>query len=76
MSANRETNMIKAYGTANARLTWRNADEDLDVSVEVTNLLNEYYLLTIYDQTVGSQGYSNAQPGRPREWAVSVKKKF
>ena len=76
VSANRETNMIKAYGTANARLTWRNADEDLDVSVEVTNLRNDYYLLTIYDQTVGGQGYSTGQPGRPREWAVSVKKKF
>ena len=76
VAANRATNRIDAYGVANARLTWRNADEDLDVSLEVTNLFDEYYLLTIYDQTVGSQGYSNAQPGRPREWAVSVKKKF
>ncbi|MCW2393597.1 MULTISPECIES: TonB-dependent receptor [unclassified Sphingobium] len=76
VSANRSSNRIDAYGVANARLTWRNADEDLDVSFEVTNLFDEYYLLTIYDQTVGSQGYSNGQPGRPREWAVSVKKKF
>ncbi|MCW2391657.1 TonB-dependent receptor [Sphingobium sp. B11D3A] len=76
VSANRSSNRIDAYGVANARLTWRNADEDLDVSLEVTNLLDEYYLLTIYDQTVGGQGYSNGQPGRPREWAVSVKKKF
>jgi iron complex outermembrane receptor protein len=75
-SANRSSNRIDAYGTANARLTWRNADEDLDVSFEVSNLFDEYYFLTIYDQTIGSQGYSNAQPGRPREWAVSVKKKF
>jgi iron complex outermembrane receptor protein len=76
VSANRPSNRIDAYGTANARLTWRNADEDLDVSLEVTNLFDEYYLLTLYDQTVGGQGYANGQPGRPREWAVSVKKKF
>lgn len=76
VSANRSSNRIDAYGVANARLTWRNADEDLDVSLEVTNLFDEYYLLTIYDQTVGSQGYANAQPGRPREWALSVKKRF
>ena len=76
VSSNRPSNRIDAYAVANARLTWRNADEDLDVSLEVTNLFDEYYLLTIYDQTTGGQGYSNGQPGRPREWAVSVKKKF
>jgi len=76
VSANRSSNRIDGYGTANARLTWRNKDRDLDVSFEVTNLFDEYYLLTLYDQTVGGQGYANAQPGRPREWAVSVKKKF
>jgi iron complex outermembrane receptor protein len=76
VSANRSSNRIDAYTIANARLTWRNADEDLDVSLEVTNLFDKYYLLTLYDQTVGGQGYANGQPGRPREWAVSVKKKF
>ncbi|MBB5986808.1 TonB-dependent receptor [Sphingobium lignivorans] len=76
VSANRSSNRIDAYTVANARLTWRNDDEDLDVSLEVTNLFDEYYLLTIYDQTVGGQGYSSGQPGRPREWAVTVRKKF
>jgi len=75
-SANRSSNLIDGYTLANARLTWRNADEDLDVSLEVTNLFDKYYLLTIYDQTIGGQGYANGQPGKPREWAVSVKKKF
>jgi len=76
VSANRSSNRIDAYGVANARLTWRNKDEDLDVSLEVTNLFDEYYLLTLYDQTVGGQGYANGQPGRPREWAATVRKKF
>jgi iron complex outermembrane receptor protein len=76
VSANRSSNRIDGYTVANARLTWRNAGEDLDVSFEVTNLFDKYYLLTLYDQTVGGQGYANGQPGRPREWAVSIKKKF
>jgi hypothetical protein len=43
---------------------------------EVTNLTDKYDYLTINDQSIGGQGHTNAQPGRPREWAVSVKKKF
>ncbi len=73
---NRDSNLIESYVLANARLTWRNEGEDLEVALEVTNLFDEYYYLTINDQTTGSQGYANAQPGRPREWAVAVKKKF
>jgi iron complex outermembrane receptor protein len=42
----------------------------------MTNLFDKYYLLTIFDQTTGGQGYATGQPGRPQEWAVSLKKKF
>jgi len=73
---NRESNLIEAYTLANGRLTWRNEGEDLEVSAEVTNLFDEYYYLSINDQTTASLGYSNAQPGRPREWAMSVRKRF
>jgi iron complex outermembrane receptor protein len=75
-ASNRSSNLIESYTIANARITWRNRDEDLELSAEVTNLFDEYYLVTVNDQSSGSQGYIHAQPGRPREWAVSVKKKF
>jgi len=75
-AANRATNQIESYTLANARLTWRNQGEDIEVGLEVTNLFDEYYLLTVNDQTIGSQGYSIAQPGRPREWAVNLRKRF
>jgi len=74
--ANRTSNLIDAYTLANARLTWRNAEDDLQVALEVTNLFDKFSLLTVNDQSIGSQGYVIAQPGRPREWAVSVKKVF
>ena len=75
-ATNREANKIPGYTIANARLTWRNAGGDLDVSLEVTNLFDKYYYLTINDQSTSGLGYTNAQPGRPREWAVTLKKEF
>ena len=76
VSANRSSNRIDGYTVANARLTWRNPRRNLEVALEVTNLANKYYILTIFDQTAGGQGFSNAQPGRPREWGVTIKQKF
>ncbi|HWW66144.1 MAG TPA: TonB-dependent receptor [Sphingomonadaceae bacterium] len=66
---------IDGYTLANARLTWRNAEGDLEISGEVTNLFDKYYYLTAFDNS-GSAGFATAQPGRPREWALSLKKKF
>lgn len=61
----------------NARLTWRNEDEDLAVSLEVQNLFNNYYFLPLRFAAVYSfvgTAYSNV--GRPREWGVTVRKTF
>ncbi|WP_336979610.1 TonB-dependent receptor [Altererythrobacter fulvus] len=67
---------IDAYTIVNARLTWQNPDRDLSVSLEVTNLTDEYYYVTLFDLRGAGAGLDKAQPGRPREWAVSVKKSF
>jgi iron complex outermembrane recepter protein len=67
---------VPSYTLANARLTWRNADEDLDIGLEVTNLFDKYYFINKFDLTGAGAGAISGQPGRPREWAVSVKKKF
>ena len=75
-AVNGPNNHIKGYTVANARLTWRNADKDLEVAFEVTNLFDKYYLLTSFDLTGAGAGFVAAQPGRPREWAVTVKKTF
>lgn len=66
---------VPGYTIANGRLTWRNADRDLDVSLEVTNVFNKYYFLSKFDlSTLAGSVLGN--PGRPREWALTVKKKF
>jgi iron complex outermembrane receptor protein len=75
-SSNTPLERIPSYTLANARLTWKNADEDLEISGEVTNLFDKYYYLTAFDLTGAGAGFANKQPGRPREWAVSVLKRF
>ncbi|MBO9575078.1 MAG: TonB-dependent receptor [Sphingobium sp.] len=67
---------MPGYTLANARITWANPEEDLSVSLEVTNLFDKYYFINKFDLTGAGAGVISGQPGRPREWAVSVKKKF
>jgi iron complex outermembrane receptor protein len=69
-------NHIDGYALLNARLTWRNPDHDWETSLEVTNLTDKYYLLTSFDLTGAGSGSANGQPGRPREFAITVKKTF
>ncbi|MDB5682745.1 MAG: hypothetical protein JWM75_443 [Sphingomonas bacterium] len=74
-AVNAASNRVPGYTVANARLTWQNSDKDLDISAEVTNLFGKYYLLNIFDLS-GNSGYATGQPGRPREWALTVTKRF
>ena len=76
IAGTRILNFIPAYTLMNARLTWQNADKDLDVSLEATNVTDKYYLLTIFDLRGAGAGFRKGRPGTPREWAISVKKKF
>jgi iron complex outermembrane receptor protein len=76
LAANRPTNLIEAYHVANARLTWENEDGDLEISAEVTNLFDKYYFTTVLDYTLSGAGLTMGQPGRPREFALTVKKSF
>ncbi len=66
---------VPSYTLANARLTWKNEEEDLDIGLEVTNLFDKYYFINKFDLS-GLAGALSGQPGRPREWALTLKKKF
>ncbi len=72
---NAATNRIDSYTTANARVTWRSSQNDWEASMEATNLTDEYYFLTRFDQFIAN-GTTDGQPGRPREYALTVKRKF
>ena len=64
--------VVDSYTIANARLTYETADRDWLVALEVTNLFDKLYYLNKFTNT----WYATAQPGRPQEWAVTLRRKF
>ena len=74
-AVNGPRNLIPSYALANARITWRDDSNMWQVSFEVTNLFDKYYYLTSFDLS-GLSGVTSAQPGHPREWAVTIKRSF
>ena len=63
------------YTTLDGRVTWRAPDDSWEAAVFVTNLTNKFYYYNIFDSQ-SSVGVITAQPARPREWAVSIKRNF
>jgi iron complex outermembrane recepter protein len=68
--------IFDAYTLGNARLTWKNADKDLSVSLEAQNLFNKYYYNSRFDAVFAFSNTVYNNVGRPREYGVSVRKSF
>lgn len=66
---------IEAYTLTNLRLTWLSPDEDWQVAATVNNAFDKYYYLTKFE-TVSQSGTATAQPGRPREWMLMLRRTF
>jgi hypothetical protein len=58
-------------------VTWESEEALWQVSLEATNLSDEYYYLTVFD-LVDDAGsiFKNAQPGRPQEFALTIKRSW
>ncbi len=72
----RERQFLPEINQLNGRLTWQNENEDLQIALEVTNITDEYYYLTAFDLRAAGAGFRKVVPSRPREWAVTVRKRF
>ena len=70
-----ETNLIKDYTLINGRITWRDALDEWEFSLEGNNLTGEEYYLHIYDQ-INSSGTVEATPAKPRTFAATIKRRF
>ena len=57
------------------RLSWADEDNAWKVSLEVQNLFDKYYFLSISDIT-SSLGLQTGSPGLPRTYLLSVERKF
>lgn len=73
-TVNATTNRLPALNLVNARLSWWNKDEDLQISLEATNLFDKYYFVAKNDAV--PYNMINGVVGAPRRWAITVKRNF
>ena len=76
VSAGAPIDYFPAVTLGNARITWKNADEDLSIAFEVQNMFNKYYNPFRFAAVYAFSGTIYSQVGRPRGWAITVKKDF
>ncbi len=74
-TTNSSWSRIDSRFLGNARLSYTTADEEWRVALEVQNLFDKYYFMSVSDIT-RSLGAVTAVPGLPRTWALSVRKNF
>jgi len=68
-------NLLEARNVFNAHLTYKTGDGNWEGTLAVTNLTNDFFFYSKADLYVSS-GYVTGVPTRPREWSVSLKRKF
>lgn len=66
---------VDAYSVTNLRITWASPDKSWQVSGAVSNVFDTYYYINKQD-LVAQSGVASAQPGRPREWTLSLRRTF
>jgi iron complex outermembrane receptor protein len=64
---------VPAYSVFNGRITYETEDGDWSFALSGTNLLDKFYYYNLFS---GSGFALSGQPSRPREWAVTVNRKF
>nr|WP_282436097.1 MULTISPECIES: TonB-dependent receptor [unclassified Novosphingobium] len=74
-TVNAEVNRLKGRTIFNAHLTWKSADKLWRAALDVSNLTDKYYYLNI-DDTLQGKGTVRATPARPRQFVLTVERKF
>lgn len=60
----------------NGRVTYENFEHDFTLAAGVTNLLDKFYYRNVFDYQGLGYPQTDAQPAPPREWYLSVSKRF
>ena len=66
---------VESYTLVNARLTWASLSGDWTTAFALTNVTDKFYYLNKFRQGPPFN-FVIGQPGRPREWSVSIKRNF
>ncbi len=68
--------LLPAHSQFNARLTYDNDDKGFSVALGATNLFNHFYWINVFDYQTLGYPETMAQPAPPREWYLTLEKKF
>lgn len=74
-SVNNAFNLIDGRSLFNARLTYETADANWSIAASVTNLFDKFYYVAA-SENIANFGLAANVVGRPREWAITVKRRF
>ena len=67
---------IPSRGLLDGRLTWDAPEGGWQVALSASNLTDEKYFLNVFDLSIFGQGSVEGQPGKGREWLLTVRKSF
>ena len=73
---NAPSNLIEDYTLVNGRVTWRSETEDWEAALEVSNVTDEVYFLSLFRDQFGTSGTVAGAIGPPRMWAFTLKRSF
>jgi iron complex outermembrane receptor protein len=69
-------NLMPARSVFNTRVAYDNTVHDYTVAAGVTNLFDKFYYVNVFDYQGIGFPQTDAQPARPREWYLTLKKRF
>jgi len=64
------------YSLVNARLSYQNEEHDFTLALGVKNLFDKFYWRNMFIYQSLGRPQINGQPGTPREWYLTVSKRF
>ena len=68
--------LLAAHSVFNGRVTYQNRPHDFSIAAGATNLFNKFYWINAFDYQLLGYPETMAQPAAPREWYVTISKRF
>jgi len=68
--------LTKARSVFNTRISYDKDEGGFSAALGVTNLFNKFYYLNFFDYQLFGWAQTEAQPAQPRQWYLTLSKKF
>ncbi|MGH8259310.1 MAG: TonB-dependent receptor [Steroidobacteraceae bacterium] len=68
--------LLSAHSIFNARVSYDNRPHDFSIALGATNLFDKFYWINVFDYQTLGYPETMAQPAPPREWYLTLTKRF